>query len=104
MVALVEHDRGDLLLPRLIRYVDERRTHQSRWTAGLVEATIPMAAVWGQLDPIAVAAMADRLERLRGATGNEIEVVRWLDVGHWPAVERPPELAALLRAWAAAWW
>ena len=51
IVSLVEHNGGDLLLPRLIRYVDERARHQPRWTAGLIDAAIPMAAVWGQLDP-----------------------------------------------------
>jgi pimeloyl-ACP methyl ester carboxylesterase len=104
MVALVEHDRGDLLLPRLIRYVDERRQHQPRWTAGLVEAAVPMAAVWGQLDPIAVAAMADRLEAMRAAAGNYLDIVRWPQGGHWPALERPLDVAALIRTWARRWW
>jgi pimeloyl-ACP methyl ester carboxylesterase len=103
IVALVEHNGGDLLLPRLIRYIEERRRNQPRWTAGLVEAAIPMAAVWGQLDPIAVPAMADRLHQLRRDAGNEFDVVRWPDGWHWPAVERPGELAALIRRWAATW-
>ena len=37
IVALVEHNGGDLLLPRLIRYIEERRRNQPRWTSGLVE-------------------------------------------------------------------
>ena len=32
IVALVEHNGGDLLLPRLIRYIEERRRNQPRWT------------------------------------------------------------------------
>jgi pimeloyl-ACP methyl ester carboxylesterase len=104
IVALLEHEGGDLLLPRLIRYITERRRNQERWTAGLVAASPPVAAVWGETDPIAVPAMADRLERLRGNSGNEIEVVRWPGGGHWPPLERPAELAGLIRGWVARWW
>jgi pimeloyl-ACP methyl ester carboxylesterase len=104
IVALVEHNGGDLLLPRLIRYIEERRQHQPRWTAGLVAATIPMTAVWGELDPIAVAAMVERLERLRRDAGNSTEVVRWSEGWHWPPVERPAELAAVIRRSVAAWY
>ncbi len=104
IVALVEHNGGDLLLPRLIRYIEERRLNQPRWTDGLANAVVPMAAVWGELDPIAVTPMVERLAQLRRQAGNDIEVVRWPDGGHWPAVERPGELAALIRDWIADWW
>jgi pimeloyl-ACP methyl ester carboxylesterase len=103
IVALVEHNGGDLLLPRLIRYIEERRRNQPRWTAGLGDAAIPMTAVWGELDPIAVPAMADRLERLRSDAGNSTEIVRWSEGWHWPAVERPGDLAAVIRRCVAAW-
>jgi pimeloyl-ACP methyl ester carboxylesterase len=104
IVALVEHGGGDLLLPRLIRYIEERRRNQPRWTSGLVDAAVPMAAVWGELDPIAVTPMVDRLEILRRTAGNDLDVVRWPDCGHWPAIERPGELAALIRDWTSRWW
>jgi pimeloyl-ACP methyl ester carboxylesterase len=98
IVALVEYNGGDLLLPRLIRYIDERRRHQARWTTGLVDAAVPMTAVWGMLDPIAVPAMVDRLVQLRDETGTGLTAERWPDVGHWPCIERPRELAAIVRA------
>ncbi len=104
IVALVEHNGGDLLLPRLIRYIDERRRNQPRWTAGLVDATVPMAAVWGELDPIAVTPMIERLEQLRHDAGTDVDVVRWPGGGHWPAVERPGDLSALVRGWVTSWW
>lgn len=101
IVALVEHNGGDLLLPRLIRYIDERRRNQPRWTSGLVDAAVPMAAVWGELDPIAVTPMVERLAQLRHDAGSDLDVVRWPDAGHWPAAERPNDLAALIRRWIA---
>jgi pimeloyl-ACP methyl ester carboxylesterase len=104
IVALVTTNGGDVLLPRLIRYIEERRSNQPRWTSGLVDPDVPLAAVWGELDPIAVAPMADRLEQLRRHAHHHVEVVRWPDGGHWPAVERPGELAALLLRLTAGWW
>jgi pimeloyl-ACP methyl ester carboxylesterase len=90
LVALIRHDRGDRLMPRLIRYIEERRRHQERWTAGLVDFAGPLAAVWGERDPIAVLPMVERLRSLRPDT----DVVTLPDVGHWPSIEAPERLAA----------
>ncbi|MCA1834405.1 MAG: alpha/beta fold hydrolase [Actinomycetota bacterium] len=92
MLSLIAHNEGDRVLPRVIRYIDERRANQDRWTAGLVEYSGPMTAAWGEQDPIAVPSMPRRLSELRPAT----EVVTWDDVGHWPSVEVPGRVAALI--------
>ncbi len=89
MVALVRHNGGDQLLPRLIRYIEERREQQDRFTEGLTSFDGPMTALWGERDPIAVLAMTNRLQELRPAT----EVVTWADVGHWPSLEAPDRVA-----------
>lgn len=89
LAALVQHERGDRLLPKLIRYIDERRAHQRHWTSALVEYDGPLALVWGSLDPIAVVAMAHRLVKLRPAT--ELRLLP--DVGHWPSIEAPDRMA-----------
>jgi pimeloyl-ACP methyl ester carboxylesterase len=89
MVWLVGHREGDRLLPRLIRHVEERRRNQNRWTAGLVDFTGPMTALWGEQDPTAAPEVARRLAELRPAT----EVQTWADVGHWPALEVPDRVA-----------
>lgn len=90
LVAQIRHDGGDRLLPVLIRYVEERRTHQERWTAGFTEYDGPLTLVWGEEDPIAVLAMTGRLESLRPETA----IVRLSGVGHWPSIESPERLAA----------
>ena len=92
MVWLVARDGGDRLLPRLIRYIEERRQNQDRWTEGLVSFAGPLSAFWGMQDPIAVPAMVDRLHELRPST----DVVRWDDVGHWPSIEVPDRLVAAI--------
>ncbi len=90
LVAMITHDDGDRLLPRLIGYLGERRQHQTRWTAGLVDFAGPLHLVWGALDPIALPAMTERLVALRPATTRTILP----GVGHWPAIEAPERLTA----------
>lgn len=92
MVWLLSREGGDRLLPRLIRYIEERRANQERFTQGLVGFAGPLTALWGELDPIAVVAMTDRLKELRPDT----EVVRWPDLGHWPSIEDPARVAAAI--------
>lgn len=100
--ALIEEIRrndGDRLMPILIRYIEERRQHQARWTAGFVEYDGPLGLVWGRQDPIAVFAMAERLVSLRPGT----RLVTLPDVGHWPSLEAPTELAAAVTSLLSDW-
>jgi pimeloyl-ACP methyl ester carboxylesterase len=85
MIELLRNNGGDQLLPRTIRYIEERRANQERFTAGLVDFDGPMTALWGEQDPIAVLPMTQRLKELRPET----EIVTWPDVGHWPSIEVP---------------
>jgi pimeloyl-ACP methyl ester carboxylesterase len=76
---------GHLLLPRLIRYVEERRRIGARFTGAIERHPSSLAVVWGRDDPIAVATMTDRLRRARGA----LDLVVLDGVGHYPMVEAP---------------
>ena len=87
--ALVRHHGGARLIPKQIRYLRERRAHQPRWTAALVDFPGPLTAMWGERDPIAVIGMPRRLAELRPGT----ELVIWPDVGHWPSIEAPERVA-----------
>jgi pimeloyl-ACP methyl ester carboxylesterase len=82
---LISHDGGERLLPRLARYIDERRHLEHRFTPPLVDHPSPLTVVWGTDDPIAVPAMADRLARARP----DARVVLLDGVGHYPMVEAP---------------
>jgi len=89
LIAMIKHDHGDRLMPRLIRYIEERRVHQDRWTAGFVDFPGPLTMVWGEEDPIAVLPMTERMRSLRPST----TVVPLPGVGHWTSIEAPERLA-----------
>jgi pimeloyl-ACP methyl ester carboxylesterase len=87
---LILCDGGDLLLPRTIRYVEERREHEGRWTGAIERHPSPLTIVWGDVDPIAVWPMAERLHAARP----DSTLVRLCDVGHYPMLEAPDTFAA----------
>ena len=92
-VEVVAPGGARVIVQQLI-YLQERRLHQPRFTAGLVDFAGPLTALWGQLDPIAVPSMPRHLRDLRPAT----EVVELDGVGHWPTLEAPDRVAAEIRA------
>jgi len=81
---IVRHD-GHRLLPRLIRYVEERRANERRFTGAIETDPSPLHIVWGLDDPIAVPSMVDTLVAAR----SDATVVRLDGVGHYPMVEAP---------------
>lgn len=76
---------GDALLPRTIRYIEERRANESRFTGAIEAHPSALHILWGPHDPIAVSAMAERLHaEVEGST------LRWIDgAGHYPQIEEP---------------
>jgi pimeloyl-ACP methyl ester carboxylesterase len=84
---------GQLVIPRVIRYMNDRALHADRWVAALEQTDVPLAFIWGMLDPISGAHMAERIrERLSAAPFTSLP-----DVGHWPALEAPVRVVAALR-------
>jgi pimeloyl-ACP methyl ester carboxylesterase len=82
---MIAHRGGHHLLPRLIRYIEERRVNQARFTGAIEGHPSPLSVVWGRDDPIAVVAMTDRLGQARPDIRLQV-----LDrVGHYPMVEAP---------------
>jgi pimeloyl-ACP methyl ester carboxylesterase len=93
----MDRDGGTRIAHELLHYVRDRRTHEVRWREALEGCDLPMRFVWGDLDPVSGAHMIEHVEaRIRSA-----HVQRLDDVGHWPPLEAPEELAAAIRASAA---
>lgn len=85
-------DGGHLIAHRLIRYIADRQLHEPRWVTALETTDVPVAFVWGMLDPVSGAHMAHRIrERLPAAPFLALD-----DVGHWPPLEAPDRVAPAL--------
>jgi pimeloyl-ACP methyl ester carboxylesterase len=78
---------GHRVLPRLIRYIEERRANERRFTGAIESDPSPLHIVWGRDDPIAVVGMVDTLVAARP----DATAVRLDDVGHYPMVEAPTQ-------------
>ena len=77
---------------RLIRYIRDRERHRERWVGALERARVPRHFVWGMLDPVSGAHMAERI-----AQGlPDAELIRLDDVAHWPQLEAPDVVATHL--------
>jgi pimeloyl-ACP methyl ester carboxylesterase len=83
--AQVVHGDGHRMLPRLIRYIEERRANERRFTGAIESDPAPLHVVWGLDDPIAVPSMVDSLLAARP----DASAVRLDAVGHYPMVESP---------------
>jgi pimeloyl-ACP methyl ester carboxylesterase len=81
----VVRNNGHRMLPRLIRYIEERRANERRFTGAIETDPSPLHIVWGLDDPIAVPSMVDTLLAARSdATATRLD-----GVGHYPMVEAP---------------
>lgn len=83
-------EHGHLISHLLIRYITDREAHGGRWVAALEQSEVRRSFVWGMLDPVSGAHMAERIrERMPDAPFMELK-----DTGHWPPLEAPERLAA----------
>jgi pimeloyl-ACP methyl ester carboxylesterase len=81
----MQREDGRRITHLLIRYMTDRGRHEARWVTALEQTDVPLAFVWGMLDPVSGAHMAKRIgERLPGAP-----LLALADVAHWPQLEAP---------------
>jgi pimeloyl-ACP methyl ester carboxylesterase len=81
-------------LSRTIRYIEDRRAEERRFTGAIETHPSPLAVVWGADDPIAVVAMTDTLLRARP----DAHVTILDGVGHYPMIESPTRFATATTA------
>ncbi|MGH8446951.1 MAG: alpha/beta fold hydrolase [Solimonas sp.] len=82
---LIGLQEGRRVLPRLLRYIDERRVERRRWVGALLEAGLPMRLICGTADPASGAPMAARYRELLP----KADVVMLEGIGHFPHIEAP---------------
>jgi pimeloyl-ACP methyl ester carboxylesterase len=81
--SFMSHNGGDRLLARTIRYIEDRRAEEARFTGAIETHPSPLGIVWGALDPVAVYPMTDKLLAVRP----DARRVTLDDVGHFPMLE-----------------
>jgi pimeloyl-ACP methyl ester carboxylesterase len=90
----MNRDEGQRISHLLIRYMVDRERDGARWVAALEQTDVPLAFVWGMLDPVSGAHMAERIrERLPDAPLLALD-----DVAHWPQLEAPGRVLEALLA------
>jgi pimeloyl-ACP methyl ester carboxylesterase len=91
--ALLRFDGGHRLGHRTIGYMDERMQRAERWHGAIQEWPGPVTIAWGMLDPVATPAVLAAVRSRRPAA----PVTEWAGLGHYPQLEDPDAVAAVLR-------
>jgi pimeloyl-ACP methyl ester carboxylesterase len=86
---LICRREGDALLARTIRYIEDRRRAEDRYTGAIEAYPSPLGVIWGADDPIAVSEMTVRLKQRR----SDADVSVLAGVGHYPMLEAPEAFA-----------
>src|SRR5690606_491286 len=76
---------GRRAIPRLLRYIDERRALRARWVGALANTRVPLRLINGPDDPVSGAHMARRYAELVP----DADIVSLEGIGHYPQVEAP---------------
>ncbi len=82
---LVTHNQGQRIMPKLIRYIDERVAQRHRWVPAMQFTRVPMRLICGAMDPVSGEHMAARYQELIPSP----DIVLLPRIGHYPHVETP---------------
>ena len=87
--ALILYNNGRQTLAKVAGYMKERIRNEKRWLGPLHRAKLPIKLIWGRLDPIAVHAIAKKLQ----VRNPRISLKTLDDVGHYPQLEAAEEVS-----------
>lgn len=91
---LIVLNNGISMIPKLIRYMKERKLHRDRWLTPLMKNIVPLLLINGIEDPISGKHMAHRYATL--IPNANITLLE--NSGHYPHIETPNEvLKAILK-------
>lgn len=85
---LLIENKGRQMLPRLIRYMNERRVERPRWIKALTDSDIPLRLINGIQDPVSGLHAAERYQELVPKP----DVILLKHAGHYPHIEQPKEV------------
>jgi pimeloyl-ACP methyl ester carboxylesterase len=90
--SLVQGGGGLRIAHKLIGYMAERRRMRERWVGALAETAVPLLLVAGMADPVSGSHMVARFRQLIPRA----QVVTLDEIGHYPQLEAPAEVARAL--------
>lgn len=95
--ALLARAGGNRILHRLIHYLEERMTLAPRWHGALRDWPGRLELAWAGRDPVCVEAVLQAVLALRP----HAPLTRLPELGHYPQIEDPARITALIKALAA---
>jgi pimeloyl-ACP methyl ester carboxylesterase len=88
--SLMQHNDGQAVMHRLIRYIPERRRQRERWLRAMQRTWLPLKLIDGCADPISGGHMVARYRELVP----HADVTELPHIGHYPQVEAPEAVLA----------
>ena len=88
--SLMQHNEGDAVMHRLIRYIPERRRRRERWLQAMQATKLPLKLIDGLADPVSGGHMVARYRELVP----DPDVTELPGIGHYPQVEAPEAVLA----------
>jgi pimeloyl-ACP methyl ester carboxylesterase len=90
--SLLAHNHGQRILDRLVFYMSERTTYAARWHGALRDWPGRLELAWAGLDPVCTEAVLQAVLALRPAS----PLTRLPELGHYPQLEDPGAVAAIV--------
>jgi pimeloyl-ACP methyl ester carboxylesterase len=90
--ALLAYGGGNRILHKLTHYLHERVTYADRWHGALRDWEGQLELAWAMHDPVATEAVLDAVCALRPRA----PVTRFAELGHYPQLEAPGDVAAII--------
>ena len=85
----IYYNHGSRIVGSIVHYLKERKEAFDRYSRTLFTFShAPLTVIWGEQDPVAVIAMADRIKKERPVT----DLYKYPDCGHWPPIEHPDRI------------
>lgn len=89
---LLRHHNGHKVMPKLIRYITERRQNRERWVSALQNTQANLVLINGSLDPISGSHMVERFRELV----QEQDIFELPQLGHYPQLEDPQQVCQVI--------
>jgi pimeloyl-ACP methyl ester carboxylesterase len=90
--SLLAYNDGQRILDRLVFYMRERVTHAERWHGALRDWPGRLELAWAGLDPVCTESVLEAVIALRPSS----PLTRLPQLGHYPQLEDPAAIAAIV--------